>query len=89
MAIKQPPRPSYETLEAELLAMRIERANHLADVRRVLDWLNTPKRKPAVNAFTEGPERQLAYRFESLMRGEFICTKCGLRKSSEMPTPNF
>lgn len=89
MAIKQPPQPSYEALEAELLAMRVERANHLADVRRVLDWLDEPRRKPAVNAFTEGPERQLAYRFESMLQGEFICTKCGLRKNSATPPANF
>lgn len=81
MTIKQPPQPSYEALEAELLAMRVERANHLADVRRVLEWFNDPSRKPAVNAFTEGPERQLAYRFESMLQGEFICTECGLRKN--------
>lgn len=89
MTIKQPPRPSYEALEAELLAMRVERANHLADVRRVLEWLDDPRRKLAVNAFTEGPERQLAYRFESMLQGEFICTKCGLRKNSETPPESF
>lgn len=89
MAIKQPPQPSYEALEAELLALQVERANDLANVRRVLGWLDDPRRKPAVNAFTEGPERQLAYRFESMLHGEFICPKCGLRKNSDTPPPNF
>lgn len=78
------------TLEAELLAMRVERANNLADVRRVLEWFDDPRRKPAVNAFPPmQSERQLAYRFESMLQGEFICTKCGLRKNSETPPASF
>lgn len=92
MSIKSPPKPTYEELEADLLALRIERANHLADVRRVVAWLDDPRRKFAVNAFTEGPERQLAYRFESLLRSEQICPKCGLRQDAAgdgKPLPDF
>lgn len=79
------PKPTYEQLESELLALRVEQANHFANVNRVLAWLDDPKRKRAVNAFTEGPERQMAYCFERLLMGEFICTECGLRKDSEVP----
>lgn len=89
MALKQPLKPSYEAIEADLLNLRIEHANHFADVRRVLNWLNNPNRKRAVNAFTDGPERQLAYQFEGLLRGEFICKRCGLRKDSGAPQADF
>ena len=82
MTMQLPPRPSYEDLEAELHTLRVERTNHLADVRRVLGWLDAPNRKLAVTAFTEGPERQLAYRFEVALRGEHICTRCGLRQQN-------
>lgn len=70
MALKEPPKLSYEDLEKEVLAMRIDRANYFADIRRVMAWLNDPARKRAVNAFTEGPERQIAYQFEVLLCGE-------------------
>lgn len=59
-----PPKPTYAQLEAELFALRQERATRLADAERVLAWIDDPQRKPAVLAFTEGNERQLAYRFE-------------------------
>jgi len=42
-----------------------------------------------VLAFTEGPERQIAYRFEGLLRGEYICPKCYLRKDGEAPPADF
>lgn len=82
-------RSDFRGILRQIEALRGERANHLANVRRVLDWLDDPRRKPAENAFTEGPERQLAYRFESMLHGEFICTKCGLRKNSEPPPASF
>ncbi len=84
--MRHPPKPTYEQLEAELFAMRQERAARLADAQRVIDWIDNPARQPAVHAFTEGNERQIAYRFEHLLRGEFICRKCGLRKDGE-PSP--
>ncbi|TXT27835.1 MAG: hypothetical protein FD131_3517 [Rhodocyclaceae bacterium] len=90
MSLKQPPKPSYEDLEAELHTLRVERAQYLADTRRITTWLDaSTTRKPAVLAFTEGPERQIAYRFEMLLRGEFICRRCGLRKNGEAPLADF
>jgi len=90
MPIKQPPSQSRAELEASLHAICVERANHLADIRRVFAWLDTPNRKPAIMAFTEGPERQVAYRFEMALRGEHICTKCGLRQQNgETPAADF
>ncbi len=76
-------------LEAENLTLRSERANKLADVERVCAWIDDPSRKRAVLAFTEGPERQIAYRFEGLLRGEYICPKCFLRKDGEAPPADF
>lgn len=89
MAITQPPRPSYEAIEAELHKLKVEKANHLADTRRIVAWLEDPRRKRAIHAFTDGPERQMAYRFEMLLRGEFICQRCGLRKDGESPPADF
>lgn len=57
-----------ERLDAENVALRQERAQTLADADRVCAWLDDPTRKPAVQSFTEGAERQIAYRFESLLR---------------------
>ena len=39
-------------------------ANNYANVRRIIEWSNDPNRKPAKIAFTEGPERQIAYLLE-------------------------
>lgn len=89
MSLNQPPKPNYEDLEAELHTLRVERAQYLADSRRIAAWLDSSTRQPAVLAFTEGPERQIAYRFETLLRGEFICHRCGLRKDGEAPLANF
>lgn len=52
---------------AEMAAGR-ERVLHWADAERLLVWLDTPEaeRKPAVLAFSEGNERQIAYRFEAM-----------------------
>ena len=46
-----------------LLARNME----LADYRRVMEWMYDKDRKPANTAFTEGPERQLAYTVEWLI----------------------
>lgn len=76
-------------LESENLTLRSERANKLADAERVCAWIDDPSRKRAVLAFTEGPERQICYRVEGLLRGEYICPKCGLRKDGEAPPADF
>lgn len=90
MPIRTPPKPTYEELEAEVHRLKVERANRLADVERVVAWMNDPKRKRAVHAFTDGPERQIAYWVEMRLQGEFICRRCGLRDSTQSPvTPEF
>lgn len=45
----------------------VARCADKADYRRVMEWIFDSERKPAVNAFTEGPERQLAYAVEWLI----------------------
>jgi hypothetical protein len=52
--------------KADRSCFRLDHAN--AD--RVIAWINEPKRKPAMLAFTEGPERQIAYAIEGLIRRE-------------------
>ena len=90
MPTKIPPRPTYADLAEELHTLRVDRANHLADVCRVFAWLDTSNRQSAVTAFSDGPERQQAYQFEAAMRGEHICTKCGLRQQNgEAPNVDF
>ncbi len=39
-----------------------------ADFKRVVEWIRNAKRKSAVTAFTEGPERQIAYAVEDVLR---------------------
>lgn len=39
----------------------IKCVNEHADAKRLIDWLSDPHHKPANLAFTEGPERQVAY----------------------------
>jgi len=76
-------------LEAENITLRSERALRLADAERVCAWIDDPSRKSAVLSFTDEVERQIAYRFELLLRGEFICKRCGLRKDGEAPPADF
>lgn len=38
--------------------------NQHADAVRVIEWMDNPNRPPAALSFTEGMERQIAYRFE-------------------------
>lgn len=51
-------------LRKELFDERMERTNHWAHAGRVIVWIGNPNRPPAVTAFTEGPERQIAYAIE-------------------------
>ena len=38
------------------------------DTQTLIEWINNPHRKPAALAFTEGPERQIAYHIEGAIR---------------------
>lgn len=62
-----------EKVEAQVIQLRraltdeqVRRVNHYADAGRVMRWMRDPMRAPAHSAFTEGPERQIAYTFEGL-----------------------
>lgn len=50
-------------LKAQLFDMR----KRFCDAERLIAWIDDPKRQPAVHAFTEGHERQIAYRFEDAL----------------------
>lgn len=54
------------SLQEDIFGLKFTCANHHANVNRIIEWINDPKRKPAVHAFTEGPERQIAYAVERL-----------------------
>lgn len=55
-------------LEAERDGLKIQCVNEHANAQRLIDWMNDPHRKPAIIAFTEGPEKQIAYAFENAWR---------------------
>lgn len=59
-------------LRRELSELKIHCANNHADADRVVAWINNPKRQPPSAAFTEGPERQIAYAIEGLMLSHFV-----------------
>lgn len=59
---------SYERISRELTALKVEVANNYANVEKIINWMSTDK--PAVIAFTEGPERQIAYAIEFKIRKE-------------------
>lgn len=42
--------------------------NQHADAGRVVAWLNDPNRPPAISAFSEGPDRQIAHAVERLLK---------------------
>lgn len=48
--------------------LKIHCVNHHADMDRLIGWLTDPNRPPANVAFTEGPERQIAYQFDRFTR---------------------
>lgn len=50
----------------QAIDMRCYRLDH-ADVERVVRWIEDRKRKPANLAFTEGPERRIAYAIEQMI----------------------
>lgn len=53
-----------ERLREEIHGLRVERAQRLADAVRVIEWIRDSD-KPAVLAFTESAERQIAYAVEN------------------------
>lgn len=56
------------TAQDELVDERARRASNYADAGRVVEWIRTGvTRKSAVSAFTEGPERQIAYAVEDVL----------------------
>lgn len=64
--------PKHKYIEPKCLACVTRWAGELnrkidacANAERVIAWMKDPKRKPANLAFTEGPERQIAYQFEA------------------------
>lgn len=56
-----------KSAQAEMLDLRLARANTLADAARVVAWLRDPNRKRAVHAFTSGPERAICYAVEDAL----------------------
>lgn len=61
---------SYSAMEIhkeESRKLESERVNEFARASRIIEWVNDEKRKPAIHAFTEGPERQIAYAVERLL----------------------
>lgn len=61
------PKWKLSELQRELSELKIACANRHADADRVVAWINDPKRKPSYTAFTEGPERQIAYAIEAVL----------------------
>lgn len=53
--------------EAKLLTEKMRRINEYADAERIVAWMSDPGRIPAMTAFREGPERQVAYAFEGML----------------------
>jgi hypothetical protein len=52
----------------ELVDERARRASNFADAGRLVEWIRIGvARKPAVSAFTDGPERQIAYAVEDVL----------------------
>lgn len=91
-------RNNEEEAEArELHERRVEATVHLAlagtpssatavDWQRVCAWMRDPQRKPAVLAFTAGPERQLAYAFEDAPPDREPAPPSAMRAPSEAVT---
>lgn len=73
---KDDERKSFETISRlrkelrdtrEMLTALIKTYGNMAAADRVIEWINNPKRQPAITAFTDGAERQIAYAVESLI----------------------
>ncbi len=63
------------------------------DVTELVRWMRDFDRKPAINAFTEGPARQVAYAFEEALRMERettpIIPPLKLRDTEQCPRCGF
>lgn len=55
-----------DNLSAIIAGEPVNRTNRYADVHRIIEWINKGC-APANTAFTEGPERELAYHIERLL----------------------
>jgi hypothetical protein len=66
-----------EAMNRKLHEERRTRVNEYARVDGLVQWMRNPKRSSASSAFTEGPERQVAYAFEDALRiaKEAACKK--------------
>jgi len=53
-----------DCMKRKCVAHQVHCTNVHADFKRVIEWMNDPKRKPAMLAFTAGPERNIGYAFE-------------------------
>ncbi len=59
--------PIVESLKSEL-DIALLRIGLMVDPDRMTAWISDPNREPANQAFTKGPERQIAYAIEDLQR---------------------
>lgn len=59
------------SLESEKAELEMRLVNQYANAERLIAWINDPKRKMPIHAFTEGPDRQIAYAVEELFRKMF------------------
>lgn len=50
--------------------LRTDCVNRHADAERLVEWVNDPNRKPAITAFTEGPDRQVAYAVDERLEAD-------------------
>lgn len=57
----------WKWLEPLLQELRILRKTKLPDTERLIAWMTDPNRKSPELAFTEGPERQVAYFMQMAM----------------------
>ena len=54
-----------DALKSKLTEEQMNRVNNYADAKRLIEWIHDENRQPANTAFTEGPERLVAYAVEA------------------------
>ena len=66
-----------KSLNLDLTKEKMLRVNEYANAARLVAWIIDPQRKPAITAFTEGPERQVAYAVEGKIKSleEAVCNR--------------